>query len=396
MAVPTAFLILADEAASQRVAGLTLLDRLVLALNEHAEQSFPDEIIQVAIFWNPEIPVSAQGRPGQQRIPRINLAEATTFALPSARVLHTRLFVGRDGLTEFLNTVFPVSISQASEPTASDWSDLSTRFIDSLSSSTASESWLFVRDSSDIARCERVVLRSSGKSQDGIVSRFINRPFSRRLSRILLRYDLTPTAWTFYAFALPVLAFICLARGDYFGIVAGTFFFQIYSMIDGCDGEMARATYRESERGGRIDDFLDMLGSLLFVIGLGLGLFRSRSFLIYLLEGILCAAVILVNEWSLRRLTINVQPESQKLAESLYPRHQRLFANVNAVGASQDFFWWIIQFTKRDVAILVFLVLALLGQAQWILHLWLAVSAGTLLLSARSSRGQARTRDAGT
>ena len=184
MAGPAAFLILADEAASQRVAGLTLLDRLVLALNEHAEQSFPDEIIQVAIFWNPEIPVSARGRPGHPRIPRINLAETTTFALPSARVLHTRLFVGRDGLTEFLNTVFPVSISQASEPTASDWSDLGTRFIDSLSSSTASESWLFVRDSSDIARCERVVLRSSGKSQDGIVSRFINRPFSRRLSRI--------------------------------------------------------------------------------------------------------------------------------------------------------------------------------------------------------------------
>jgi hypothetical protein len=45
--------------------------------------------------------------------------------------------------------------------------------------------------------------------------------------------------------------------------------------------------------------------------------------------------------------------------------------------------WWILQFTKRDVAILAFLILAAADQSPWILHLWLAVSAATLALSAR-------------
>jgi hypothetical protein len=56
----------------------------------------------------------------------------------------------------------------------------------------------------------------------------------------------------------------------------------------------------------------------------------------------------------------------------------------------------VVQLTKRDVAIFAFLILALLDQAQWILHLWLAVSAGTLLLSARSGRRESRTTGAAT
>jgi hypothetical protein len=38
--------------------------------------------------------------------------------------------------------------------------------------------------------------------------------------------------------------------------------------------------------------------------------------------------------------------------------------------------------TKRDMAILVFLVLALLGLADWILNLWTIVAGASLVLSA--------------
>ena len=37
--------------------------------------------------------------------------------------------------------------------------------------------------------------------------------------------------------------------------------------------------------------------------------------------------------------------------------------------------WWIFQLTKRDMAIFAFFILALLGLADWILHVWIIVAA---------------------
>jgi hypothetical protein len=58
----------------------------------------------------------------------------------------------------------------------------------------------------------------------------------------------------------------------------------------------------------------------------------------------------------------------------------------------ERFVWWLFQLTKRDMAILVFLVLALLGLAEWILHLWTTVAAASLIVTAiatiRSGAGQ--------
>jgi hypothetical protein len=126
-----------------------------------------------------------------------------------------------------------------------------------------------------------------------------------------------------------------------------------------------------------------MVGSMLFVVGLGIGLFRSISS-IFLLEGIVCAVVIVANEWFLRRGTVMHQPESPQLAGALYPRHRHLFKDRALRMIGDKWWWWIVQFTKRDFAIFFFLVLALVGWPQWILHLWLTVSGITLTLSVRA------------
>ena len=384
---PTTFLILADESAEWRIAGLAQLDRLVLALNELAESHSPNEIIDAVIFWRPDIPSAQRWLPRHPRITRVHLTEAVKATPPGVRVLSSRLFVQRNGLAGFLSDGEPVSIDSAPEETIDRWQELAARFKNCVSPQRAADLWRFTASSKDVARCTKEFLSRTGKSQDGIVSRYLNRPLSRFVSRYLLRFDLTPTAWTIALFSLPIAALFSLVRGDYFGIVAGAFLFQLYSILDGCDGEIARATYQESERGGRIDDFLDMIGSMLFVIGLGIGLFRSESS-IYLLEGIVCAAVIATNEWFLRRVKAPDQPESQKLTNALYPRHRRLFANPTLGKISDHQWWWIVQFTKRDFAILLFLLLAILDRPRWILHLWLSVSAITLALSARSGSGE--------
>jgi hypothetical protein len=169
----------------------------------------------------------------------------------------------------------------------------------------------------------------------------------------------------------------------------GAAIFQIYSILDGCDGEIARAKYLESERGARLDDFFDMLGSVLFVVGLGFGLGRAEGSP-YFLEGILCAAIIVTNEWLLRLSKPNSGPSSAALTSTLYPRHRGLVGQWPLSLLSEKFSWWIIQFTKRDVAIFIFLLLAIANRPHWILHLWTCVSAAALALAWSDRR---RTRD---
>src|SRR6184192_2687695 len=131
------------------------------------------------------------------------------------------------------------------------------------------------------------------KPQDGFVSRFLNRPISRGITSFLLRFPIHPSAWTISIFVLPLIACVFLVRGDYVSVVIGAAIFQAFSILDGCDGEIARAKNMESKFGERLDTFCDFLASLLYVLALGLGLHRSS-------EGIVCAVLITANESLLR------------------------------------------------------------------------------------------------
>jgi hypothetical protein len=52
------------------------------------------------------------------------------------------------------------------------------------------------------------------------------------------------------------------------------------------------------------------------------------------------------------------------------------------IGLGERFVWWLFQLTKRDMALFVFFILALLGHAHWILNLWTIVAAASVVLSA--------------
>jgi phosphatidylglycerophosphate synthase len=140
----------------------------------------------------------------------------------------------------------------------------------------------------------------------------------------------------------------------------------------------------ESKFGERLDHFCDFLASLLYVLALGLGLHRSS-------EGIVCAVLITANEWLLLAGKSEISVASSTLHESLYARHRGMIGQSGLLNLGERFVWWLFQLTKRDVAVLVFLMLATLGLADWILHVWMIVAGASLILSAiaaiRSSIG---------
>jgi hypothetical protein len=69
-----------------------------------------------------------------------------------------------------------------------------------------------------------------------------------------------------------------------------------------------------------------------------------------------------------------------------------MIGHSGLLNLGERFVWWLFQLTKRDMAILAFLLLALLGLADWILNLWTIVAGASLILSAiaviRAGNGQ--------
>src|SRR6516165_2931191 len=213
------------------------------------------------------------------------------------------------------------------------------------------------------------------KPQDGFVSRFLNRPISSRITRLLVKFPIHPSVFTTAIFILPLLAGVFLQRGDYLSILLGAAIFQVFSILDGCDGEIARAKNLESKFGERLDNLCDFLGSLIYVLTLGTGLNHFK-------EGVVCAVLITANELVLRWGTAAKRVDSEDFHESFYARHHGMIGHSGLLELGERFVWWLFQLTKRDVAIFFFLVLALLNLATWILHLWTIAAGASLAISA--------------
>jgi phosphatidylglycerophosphate synthase len=351
----------------------------VLGLDEFGKEMGTTNKIEIVVFWKPGIPLSERLLPKHPRITRVRLTEAFGSVEPEARILATRLFIARNALSEFFSTTSPVKIEQPIVDLTGAWPRLFEQFERTCRSATRTqeERSRFVAQPSDIIASEKVLLRHTGKSQDGIVSKFLNRPISRVITRLLLKLPITPNAWTILTFALAPVAFVFLVRGDYTGFLAGTAVFQLINILDGCDGEIARAKYLDSERGRRLDAFCDFLANLIFVLCLGIGLFRQPSVsanirFVYLVESLI---TFFIMAGGFRRYftpllardtgpAVSRRQEDFNLAERFFGRPLTAFVH---------------QITQRDVIYFVFLLLAIAGRASWILHIFFAFSVITLL-----------------
>ena len=382
-------MILADESANWRIGGLRQLERLILALNEFAEAAEYQHEIGVVVFWEPKIPPNERWLPDNSRLVLIRPVGLAGSLEAGTYLLTTRLFVARNG--EFFQTAPAMKIEQSVELSTEGWRKLWDQWKTIDIDAKEERGWRILKHPGDTGKAEQQLLRRTGKTQDGFVSRFINRPISRFITRGLLKFPITPSAWTLSMLVLPVIAFFFLAHGDYAGFVIGTALFQIANILDGCDGEIARAKYLESERGRRLDSLCDLITNLIFVLCLGVGLFRQAGSVgpwrsIYLVESIISCLLIgarLAGYAAELVARDTMRPVSRRDEQSILDSSQRLFGGTLTA--------FLFQLTKRDVIFFGFFLLAIAGLASWILHLVFIFSVVTLLLrlkGAGASRGK--------
>ena len=111
----------------------------------------------------------------------------------------------------------------------------------------------------DVKRAERLLLRGLVKDTESIMSRYVERPISLAITKRLVRTSLTPNAMTLISMAVGLVggAFFLSSKPVY--QVTGALLFLFHSILDGCDGELARLKFMESRWGGLLDFWGDNL-----------------------------------------------------------------------------------------------------------------------------------------
>ena len=146
--------------------------------------------------------------------------------------------------------------------------------------------WQCIRTELDRLTAERKLDEWLVKPTDGIFARF-NRRISIPISRQLIRLPITPNMVSVFTLGVSFLAGVFFAMGGYRNMVMGAVLGLLASILDGCDGEVARLKLQESEFGCWLETVCDYLYYLFMFAGMTIGLFRNTGSRIYLDLGFL-------------------------------------------------------------------------------------------------------------
>lgn len=200
------------------------------------------------------------------------------------------------------------------------------------------------------------IVQATGKSGDGLVSRWLNRPISQRISWLLLHIPaLRPIHVTVVNAVLAALIIVVMTLGGNAGLVAGGILFHFASVLDGVDGEMARATFRTTRQGATLDSAVDMATNFSFLLGLTINLWL-RGDELFAAMGIWSMAAMLTGNYLIAR---KARARGAPLGYDLLKRSGR-------IAGPADLIYWLVQtLTGRDCFAFLFMVLILLS-LEWV------------------------------
>jgi phosphatidylglycerophosphate synthase len=117
----------------------------------------------------------------------------------------------------------------------------------------------------------RSLLEDCRKPVDGIVSRHLNRHISLFISRLVVNTPITPNMMTLLTFGVALVAAWFAFDGSYTTTLVAALLMQANSILDGCDGELARVRFQGSKLGQWLDTIGDDTSNVLFWTALGFG-----------------------------------------------------------------------------------------------------------------------------
>ncbi|EHR79491.1 CDP-alcohol phosphatidyltransferase [Thermococcus litoralis DSM 5473] len=128
--------------------------------------------------------------------------------------------------------------------------------------------WMDIDTPEDIKKAKKFLIRNAIKgSGDGVISRYLNRRISTKISEVLVDY-VEPIHMTLFSFVVGIIAAVVA----FISPPIGGLLYQLNSILDGVDGEIARAAMKTSKFGGYFDSILDRYVDFFVLLALALHL----------------------------------------------------------------------------------------------------------------------------
>lgn len=144
-------------------------------------------------------------------------------------------------------------------------------------SGTAPRPFIEIASQKDARAADQELYRRIRKNidQDGVVSYFLFRPLSTRMTRLVIDTPIMPNHVTLLAMAAGIAAAISASFGTYGAFALAGVLYWIGAVVDCVDGEIARLRMQGSKLGEWLDTLADDVSTYGLLTGSGLGLLRG-------------------------------------------------------------------------------------------------------------------------
>ncbi len=237
----------------------------------------------------------------------------------------------------------------------------------------ATEVGVPLASAADLPRAERHLLDSLVKDTEGFMSRHFERRVSLSVSRRLASTSVTPNVMTLVSLAIGLVGAAFFLRGSAGSQTIGALLFLLHSILDGCDGELARLKFQESRWGGLADFWGDNVVHVAVFSAMAIGWSRQTGASWPLLLGTSAVLGTLASAFFVYRRTM-AKPREGPLYTSVATEGETRLSRMTDALSRRDFIYRVLILSAFGKA-RWFLVLAAAGAPVYFLVL-LAIAAG--------------------
>lgn len=228
----------------------------------------------------------------------------------------------------------------------------------------------------DRREAEQHLLRGLIKDTEGFMSRQFERRISLAITRRLVSTNITPNAMTGVSVGIGLLGAPFFLSSHWSYQLIGALLFLAHSILDGCDGELARLRFHESRWGGILDFWGDNVVHVAVFACMGIGWSLSLGETWPLWLGVLAVGGTIGSAGIVYRHTMRGEGSTAPLFTSVIRSKPSALSNLMDSLARRDFIYLVVG-------------LSAFGKASWFLALSAIGSPiyfGLLLWLARSER----------
>ena len=189
------------------------------------------------------------------------------------------------------------------------------------------EPWLDVDTPDSLREAERRLLGSLGKNgADGVISTHLNRRLSVPISALLVRTPITPTQITAISFVIALVGAAFFTVDRLWTSIVAACLVQLSSVVDGCDGEVARLRHLATSSGAWLDTMLDRYADTAVVVAITLGYAAGHPGALPWLGGLAASTGFLLASYSTKEFALtHGAPYPDDILARVKRRDLRLF-----------------------------------------------------------------------